>query len=113
MINHIPLLPEAILKALVELAGLSPKFLEKSSQGTIECQYFKVLIETVKISDAIGLGLEQIFHGAVDRGNLVYLPIVTPEITSKFGIVSMKGYSLPPAVELFRQYVIKAARESI
>jgi len=108
----IPWLPEAVIKALAELAGLPVKSTSKLSNGIIECQYFKVLIETIKASDAIGLGLEPIFQDAVNNGDLVYLPIFTPQITSQFGIVSMKGYSLPPAVEAFQQYVIKAARES-
>ena len=108
----IPWLPEAAVKALVELAGLPLKSTLKLSNGIIECQYFKVLIETAKACDAIGLGLEPIFEDAVEKGDLVYPPIFTPQITSQFGIVSMKGYSLPPAVEAFQLYVIKAARES-
>lgn len=108
-----PWLPKPVSAELAELAGLTTSDSQKFSKGLIECQYFKVLIEAIKAYDAIGLGLMPIYREAVKKGDLVYLPIRTPQITSQFGIISMKGYSLPPAVEVFQQYVIKAAHELI
>jgi DNA-binding transcriptional LysR family regulator len=107
-----PWLPKSVSAGLVELAGLTNSDLSSSNVGFIECQYFKVLIETIKACDAVGLGLEPIYRKAVKEGDLVCLPIRTTQITSQFGIISMKGYSLPPTVELFQQYIIKAAEES-
>lgn len=106
-----PWLPEAVLKKLSELAGLPINDISELSHGTIECHYYKVLIETVKACDAIGLGLEPIFQDEVSRGNLVYLMISTPQIKSHFGIVTKAGYSLVPAVEVFQKYLIPAAQE--
>lgn len=106
-----PWLPKPVLAGLAKLADLTTSDLQKFSKGLIECQYFKVLIEAIKAYDAIGLGLEPIYREAVKKGDIVYLPICTPQITSQFGMISLKGYNLPPTVEAFQQYVIKAAHE--
>ena len=108
-----PWIPESVWAALSKLGGLTDSELSSFPGGVIECQYYKVLCESIKVCDAVGIGLEPIFRDSVQNEKLVYLPIRTPQITTQFGLVTKKGYSLPPAAEVFRQFVIKAAHESI
>lgn len=102
-----PWIPNVIYELVARKAGLSEAELIAFKNGLIECSYFKLLIDVVLTSNAIGCGLVPIFADAIDRKKLVQLPVTCQGINSSYSLVSLARYSIFPAINILRQTVLE------
>ncbi len=98
-----PWIPEVIYETVAQQIGISKAELVRFKNGLIECSYFKLLIDTVLNSDAVGCGIEPIFSREIREKNMVLLPITCPGVSSQYEIVTLENYTLSPAIQIFRQ----------
>lgn len=101
-----PWVPDIIYEILSRETGVSVTEITAFKNGLIECSYFKLLIDTVLTSNAIGAGLVPIFADAIDRKKLVQLPVACPSIISEYGFVTLKRYAPSPAIKILQQTLI-------
>ena len=59
----------------------------------------------------MGIGIRPIFNRGLEEGDLHLLPLQNRELTTQYELVSLKRYSLSPAVQVFKKYVIETCRE--
>jgi len=102
-----PWVPNVIYELVARQTGLSVAELTAFKNGLIECSYFKLLIDVVLTSNAIGCGLVPIFADAIDRKKLVLLPVTCKGINSEYSLVSLARYSISPAINILRQTVLE------
>lgn len=102
-----PWIPNDIYELIASEVGLPMAELTAFKNGLIECSYFKLLIDVVLTSDAIGCGLVPIFADAIDRKKLVQLPVTCQGVSSSYGFVSLARYSISPAIKILRQIVLE------
>jgi DNA-binding transcriptional LysR family regulator len=105
-----PKLPKIITLALARLSGLNFTTMDEFPNGLIEAPYH-LLTETIMRCDAVGIGINPIFQRGFEDGDLQLLPLHKPELTTQYELVSLKRYSLSPAVQVFQKYVIETCRE--
>lgn len=73
---------------------------------SLECEDVASLIETVRRTDAIFLGIVKAADAGLLDGTLVELMLAPPfEDHARFALVSLRGRSVPPALDLFRRLV--------
>ena len=101
-----PWIPEVIYETVAQRIGISKAEFVRFKNGLIECSYFKLLIDTVLNSDAVGCGLEPIFSREIREKNMVLLPITCPGLNSQYEIVTLENYTLSPAIQIFRQTIM-------
>lgn|GEM_PF-5071188 len=65
-----PWIPNVIYQLVASELGLPVAELTAFKNGLIECSYFKLLIDVVLTSNAIGCGLVPIFSDGIDRKKL-------------------------------------------
>lgn len=105
-----PKLPEPIIQAFARLSGLNFTTMEEFPNGLIEAPYH-LLAETIIQCDAVGIGIQPVFQKGIEEGNLHLLPLQTPDLTTQYGLVSLKRYELSPAVKIFQKYIVDTSRE--
>ncbi|MEA2116081.1 MAG: hypothetical protein U9P36_11975, partial [Thermodesulfobacteriota bacterium] len=105
-----PKLPRSITRALARLSGLDFTTMDEFPKGLIEAPYH-LLAETIMRCDAVGIGIHPIFQRGLEEGILHLLPLQNPELVTQYELVSLKRYSLSPAVQVFQNYVIDTCRE--
>ena len=106
-----PWLPQSIFAVLSEKTGLDVSALARFENGLIECNNFRILLEVVKHSEAVGCGLASIFHRALTDGDVVLLPIISGHFSSQYQFVYLKRYSTSPAMEIFRTLLLETLQE--
>ena len=99
--------PNEIYELIASIVGLPVAELTAFKNGLIECSYFKLLIDAVLTSDAIGCGPLPIFADEIDRENLVQLPVTCQGVTSAYGFVILARYSISPAIKILRQILLE------
>lgn len=73
---------------------------------SIECEDVASLIETVRRTDAVFLGIVKAADAGLGDGSLLELRLAPPfEDHARFALVSLRGRSAPPALALFRRLV--------
>lgn len=102
-----PWLPENIFLLLEQITGLDAKAIARFENGLVECNNFKMLIEVVGQSEAVGCGLFTIFSQAVDSGEVVFLPIKDSGLSSHYEMVHLERYSDSPTLEIFRTLLLE------
>lgn len=102
-----PWIPDIIYEVLSQETGLPISEIKSFENGIIECSYFKLLIDVVLTSDAIGCGLFPIFHDHIDRKELVSLPFQCSSVTSNYKIITLSNYLLSPAVIITKEHLLK------
>jgi DNA-binding transcriptional LysR family regulator len=105
-----PKLPRIITLALARLSGLNFRTMDEFPNGLVEAPYH-LLTETIMRCDAVGIGINPIFQRGLEDGDLQLLPLHNPELTTQYELVSLKRYSLSPAVQVLQKYVIETCRE--
>lgn len=105
-----PNLPAPIIHSLSRLSGFKFTKMEDFPNGLIEAPYH-LLAETIIRCDAVGIGIQPVFHKGIQEGKLYLLPLQTPELTSQYGLISLKRYSLSPAALIFQKYIVDTAQE--
>ena len=100
-------LPESIFTTLAEKTGLVASTIARFENGLIECNNFKILLEVVRHSEAVGCGLAVIFSRALTAGEVVMLPIVSGGLSTQYQLVHLKRYSASPAMEVFRSLLLE------
>ncbi|MDQ0586257.1 LysR family transcriptional regulator [Variovorax paradoxus] len=73
---------------------------------SLRCEEIASLIETVRVSDAIFLGIVTAARSGLETGELVEL-VTTPPLLSgtRFAIVTLVGRTEAPSMALFREFV--------
>jgi len=104
--------PKGTLATMVSKEGLELEEFSRMPNGLIECYNLKVLLDIVMASDAIGMTIAPIVKHQTETGQIVLLPFKSPEFRSSYQVIMLKRYSLAPAVETFRTYLIEAANEA-
>jgi DNA-binding transcriptional LysR family regulator len=99
-------LPESIFTTLAEKTSLVASTITRFENGLIECNNFKIMLEVVRHSEAVGCGLAVIFSQALSAGDVV-LPIVSGGLSTQNQLVHLKRYSASPAVEVFRSFLLE------
>lgn len=84
--------------------------MEEFPNGLVEALYH-LLTETIVRCDAVGIGINPIFQRGLKERDLHLLPLQNWELTTQYELVSLKRYSLSPAVQVFQEYVIDTCRE--
>jgi DNA-binding transcriptional LysR family regulator len=107
-----PWLPENIFPILATKTGMDPAFLAKFENGLIECNNFKILLEVVRHSDAVGCGLDRIYSPALAEGEVVALPLGNAGLSTHYGLVNLKRYSASPSMELFKSLLLETIQEN-
>lgn len=102
-----PWLPESIFPVLSEKTGLDTSTLASFENGLIECNNFRILLEVVKHSEAVGCGLASIFKQAIVAGDVVLLPVASGHFSTHYQLVHLKRYSASPAMEIFRSLLLE------
>ena len=105
-----PKLPRSMTQALARLSGLNFTTMDEFPKGLIEAPYH-LLTETIVRCDAVGIGINPIFQRGLEDGDLHLLPLQNPELTTQYELVSLKRYSLSPAVQVFQKYITDTCRE--
>ncbi|OEU47143.1 MAG: hypothetical protein BA866_09355 [Desulfobulbaceae bacterium S5133MH15] len=107
-----PWIPNVIYDLVASEVGLPVAELTAFKNGLIECSYFKLLIDVVLTSNAIGCGLVPIFADGIDRKKLVQLPVTCRAVNSEYSFVSLARYSISPAVKILRKTLIQTVQKS-
>ncbi len=102
-----PWIPDILYKLLASEVGQSVAEVTAFKNGLVECSYFKLLIDVVLSSNAIGCGLVPIFADAIERKKLVLLPVTCQGINSEYSFVSLTRYSISPAIKILRQILLE------
>ena len=98
-----PWIPKVIYELVANEVGRPVAEITAFKNGLIECSYFKLLIDVVLTSNAIGCGLVPIFTDAIDRKKLVQLPVTYRGVKSEYSFVTLARYSISPAIKILRQ----------
>ncbi len=106
-----PLTPNAVYQLVAKEVGLSVAELTAFKNGLIECSYFKLLIDVLVSSNAIGCGIVPIFADAIDRRKLVQLPVTCPGLTSEYSFVTLENYTLSPAIQILKQILMETVQK--
>ena len=104
-------MPKGVLATLVSKESPGMDELSEIPRGLIECYNLKVLLDIVIASDAVGMTITPIFRQQIETGQIVLLPFSSPKFWSGYEIITLERYSLAPAVETFRDYLVEAANE--
>lgn len=102
-----PWLPESIFTVLSQKTGQDASAIARFENGLVECNNFKILLEVVKHSEAVGCGLAVIFSQALAAGAVVSLPVTSGGLASQYQLVHLKRYATSPAMEVFRSLLLK------
>lgn len=79
---------------------------------SLRCDDIISLIETVKASDAIYLGILAAARAGIAAGQLAELPTAPPlAIGARFAFVTLAGRTEAPSMALFRQFVAERLRD--
>lgn len=97
-----PHIPDVIYKLISKVSQMPVSKLTAFKRGTIECNYFKLLIDVVLTSEAIGCGVYPIFQDYIEREKLVQLPLYYPAIASEYKFVTLANYVISPAVLILK-----------
>ncbi|MEA3466977.1 MAG: LysR family transcriptional regulator [Thermodesulfobacteriota bacterium] len=106
-----PWIPNVIYQLVATEARLSVAELTAFKNGLMECSYFKLLIDVVVTSNAIGCGIVPIFADAIDRKKLVLLPVTCPGVTSAYNFVTLENYTLSPAIQILKQILVETVHK--
>ena len=98
-----PHIPDVIYKLISKVSKMPVSKLTAFKKGTIECNYFKLLIDVVLTSEAIGCGLFPIFQDYIERKKLIQLPLYFPAISSDYKFVTLANYVISPAVLILKK----------
>ncbi|MDF3833267.1 LysR family transcriptional regulator [Cupriavidus basilensis] len=78
----------------------------------LRCEEIASLIETVRASDAIFLGIVAAARSGIESGELVELVTSPPLIASaRFALVTLVGRTESPSMQLFRRFVADRLRD--
>lgn len=102
-----PWIPDIIYEVLSQETGFPISEIKSFENGIIECSYFKLLIDVVLTSDAIGCGLTPIFEDHIERKELVNLPFHCNSVTSNYKVMILSKYLLSPAVIILKENLLK------
>jgi len=102
-----PWLPDNIFSVLAQKTGLDAVAIARFENGLVECNNFKMLIEVVRQSEAVGCGLATIFAQAVNSGEVIFLPIKDSGLSSQYEMVHLERYSASPTLEIFRTLLLE------
>lgn len=102
-----PWIPNIIYEIVSRETGIPVAELIAFKNGLIECSYFKLLIDVVLISNAIGCGLFPIFADEIERKKIVQLPVTCPGVNSEYSFVTLERYTISPAIKILRQTLIE------
>ena len=102
-----PWLPENMFPLLAAKTGQDAAILAKFENGLIECNNFRILLEVVRHSNAVGCGLELIYSPALTAGEVIALPLENAGLSTHYGLVNLKRYSASPAMELFKSLLVE------
>ena len=79
---------------------------------TLRCDDITSLVDTVKASDAIYLGILGAARAGIDTGQLVELPTrPAPRLHAHFAFVTLVGRTEAPAMAIFRRFVLEQLRD--
>jgi DNA-binding transcriptional LysR family regulator len=104
-------LPETLLRSMAREAGLQLHDVADLPCAVMQCDYLKVVFETVAGSDAIGLITRSILENSFLRDQLVLLPITLSELYTRYGLVTLSRYSRAPVVQMFQQHMIETEEQ--
>jgi len=100
-------IPDNIYEIVARETGIPAAELTTFKNGLIECSYFKLLIDVVLTSNAIGCGLFPIFADAIDKKSIVQLPVTCPSVTSEYSFVTLEIYIISPAIKILREILVE------
>lgn len=103
--------PESLERTFAKRANLTMEQWNAAPNGKIECYNTNVLLRTILGSDAVGMAVGNIYQREITAGDVVQLPIETPEITSRFGAVVLNKYLKSPSVKSFTKYLLEVTAE--
>ena len=94
------------------LVGLFGPRADPQQAVSLRCDSIASLIETVKASDAIYLGILAAARGGIEAGELAEL-VTAPALTSgaRFAFITLAGRTEAPSMALFRQFVAERLRD--
>ena len=79
---------------------------------TLRCEEISSLLDTVRTTDAIFLGIRAAARDDLARGRLIDLPIHPPlAATARFALVTLAGRTESPALGFLRAFVADHLRE--
>lgn len=102
-----PWLPKSIFTILSEKTGQDVSSIARFENGLIECNNFRILLEVVKYSEAVGCGLVAIYSQALAAGEVVLLPVLNAGFSTQYEMMLLKRYSASPAMEIFRSFLLE------
>jgi DNA-binding transcriptional LysR family regulator len=103
--------PKGTLATMLSDGDLGTDEFSEMPGGLIQSYNLKVLLDIVIGSDAVGMTIAPIYEQQIESGQIVLLPFESQKFWSACEIVTLERYSLAPAVEVFRDYLIEAANE--
>ncbi len=103
--------PKGMLATMLSDGGLGTDEFSEMPGGLIQSYNLKVLLDIVIGSDAVGMTIAPIYEQQIESGQIVLLPFESQKFWSACEIVTLERYSLAPAVEVFRDYLIEAAND--
>jgi DNA-binding transcriptional LysR family regulator len=105
--------PNVLLGTLARIAGLQFDDVADIPCAVLQCDYLKVLFDTIIDSDATGLITPSVLANNNLQKQLTLLPLTIPELTTNYGLVTLSRYSQPPVVQIFHDYMVEAERECL
>lgn len=105
-------LPASVEKIIAKRASLPLEQWNGAPNGKIECYNTNILLHTIKGCDAVGVAPGTLYQDEIAAGNIVQLPIETPEISSKFAAIVQKKYLKSPGVKTFTKYLVEVANDN-
>jgi len=104
-------LPKTLLRSLAREAGLQLHDVGDLPCAVMQCDYLKVVFETVAGSDAVGLITRSILENSLLQNQLTLLPITMPELHTRYGMVTLSRYSRAPVVQMFQQLMSETEKQ--
>ena len=105
-------LPASMERIIAKRANLPLEQWNEAPNGKIECYNTNILLHTIMGCDAVGVAPGTLYQGEIAAGNIVRLPIETPEISSRFAAIVQKKYLKSPIVKTFTKYLVEVAGDN-
>ncbi len=105
-----PLPPKPFVLALAHLSGLSFTTINEFPNGHIIAP-IHFLNDTIVRCDAVGISLKPIVLKELKDSDVHFLPLQTPKLATHYEIISIKRYTLSPAVQVLENQIKVVCRE--
>lgn len=103
-------LPKKVVEQMSKLTGEQLNDVTDLPTGVIKCDNFNILHSIISSTNAIGISIDGLIETSHFKHNLRLITSVKlDEFITSYGVITLKGYSQPPAIEVFSKCIVEAA----